>query len=128
MRVHAIQRYPIPTRAFAGPVATPYTHDRPLPSSLPISALPSIASLVAAAEAADSAAATTTAAARAAAVAAAACHHYGPRIVAAACPGVVTLHRLAPTGPAAESLLARAAAAAPSPGPSWPGGCVAGPG
>ena len=42
----------------------PYTDDRPLPSSLPISALPSIGSLVAAAEAADSAPVTTTAAAR----------------------------------------------------------------
>ena len=47
------------------------------------------------------------AAARAAKVAAAACHYYGPEVVTAAGPGVVTLRRLAPTCPAAEPLPAR---------------------
>ena len=53
------------------------------------------------------AAVATTAVARATAVAAAACHCYGPVVVAAAGPGVVTLRRLAPTCPAAEPLQAR---------------------
>ena len=46
----------------------------------------------------------SAAAARAAKVAAAACHYYGPGVVTAAGPGVVTLRRLAPTCPAAEPL------------------------
>ena len=68
-------------------------------------------SLLSAAEAADAAAAATAAAARATAVpvaaaaaTAVACHYYGPGVVAAAGPGVVTLRRLAPTCPAAEPL------------------------
>ena len=103
-------------------------------------------SLLSAAEAAAAAATTTTAAARAttvpvaaAAATAAVCHYYGPGVVAAAGPGVVTLRRLAPTCPAAEPLLParlpsqRAPsghADPPPPGPYRPGGGpgVAGPG
>ena len=49
------------------------------------------------------AAATAHAGTRAAVVAAVACHYYGPGVVAAAGPGVVTPRRLAPTCPAAPS-------------------------
>jgi len=73
----------------------------PLPLPFPS---PSMGSLLSAAEAADPAAAAAAAAARAtavpvtaAAVTAAACHYYGPGVVAAAGPAVVTLHCLAPT-------------------------------
>ncbi len=60
------------------------------PFPLPISALLSIGSLVAAAKAAAAAAAANAvAAAQAAAVAAAACHNYLPRVIAAG-PRVVT--------------------------------------
>ncbi len=71
--------------------------DQPIAPSphiqVPISALLSIGSLAVAAKAADAAAAATAArpAARAAAVAAEACHYYGPGVVAAAGPEVVTL-------------------------------------
>ena len=73
----------------------------PSPLPLPFPS-PSMGSLLSAAEAADAAAVATAAAARAAAVAvaaatAAACHYYGPGVVAAAGPGVVTLRCLAPT-------------------------------
>ena len=61
-------------------------------------------SLLSAAEAADAATAATAAVARApavpvgaAAAPAAACHYYGPGVVAAVGPGVVTLRCLAPT-------------------------------
>ena len=98
-------------------------------------------SLLSVAEAADAAAAATAAAARAAAVAAAAataaaCPYYGPGVVAAAGPGVVTLRRLAPTCPAAEPLPAQlpgrrapSGHADPPPlDPYRPGRGVAGPG
>ena len=82
--------------------------------SPPLSLSPSMGSLVSAAEAAAAAAATAAAAAaRAAAVAAAACHYCGPGVVAAAGPGVATLHRLAPTCPAAEPLPVRRRVAGP---------------
>ena len=75
----------------------------PSPLPLPFPS-PSMGSLLSAAEAADAAAAATAAAARATAVpvaaaaaTAAACHYYGPGVVAAAGPGVVTLRCLAPT-------------------------------
>ena len=73
----------------------------PSPLPLPFPS-PSMGSLLSAAEAADAAAAATAAAARAtgvpgaaAAATAAACHYYGPGVVAAAGPGVVTLRCLA---------------------------------
>jgi hypothetical protein len=77
----------------------------------PRPSLNSIGSLVAPAEAADATAAATAAAAaaaraaaaRAAAVAPSACNCYGPGVVAAAGPGVVTLRRRVPTCRAAPS-------------------------
>ena len=103
----------------------------PSPLPLPFPS-PSMGSLLSAAEAADAAAAATAAAARATAVpvaaaaaTAAACHYYGPGVVAAAGPGVVTLRRLAPTCPAAQPTGPIRPCGPTAAGPYRPGGGVA---